>query len=100
MPREDYNIKERSRNITGIPRQYAVVFHNDDFTPMDFVTEVLMIIFHKDLRESTVLMLKVHHEGKAVVGTYSYDIASSKASIATNAARNQGFPLRITIEKI
>ena len=100
MPQENSNVKERSRSDIHSPSRYAVIFHNDDFTPMDFVIAVLVNIFFKDINEATSLMLKVHHEGKAIVGTYSYDIAYSKANIATNIAREQGFPLRITIQKI
>lgn len=100
MPYDESNIKEKSRDQIHSPRKYAVVFHNDDFTPMDFVIAILINIFFKDLNEATRLMLKVHHEGKAIVGTYSYDIALSKANIATGTARKQGYPLRISINKI
>ena len=64
------------------PRKYNVVFHNDDVTPMDFVVDILRRIFQKDPQEAERLMLKVHNEGRAVVGTYSLDIAASKASKA------------------
>ena len=100
MPQENSNIKERSRSELNSPGQYGVVFHNDDFTPMDFVISILVNIFFKEIKEATKLMLRVHHEGMAVVGVYSYDIAHSKVLTATNIARQQGFPLRITVEKI
>lgn len=97
MPKESSTIKERS--ITGIkePSVYNVIFHNDDFTPMDFVTLILIHIFFKDEIEAETLMMKVHNEGKAIVGRYSYDIAMTKATDATNIARKNGFPLRITV---
>lgn len=100
MPQENSNIKERSRYKIHSPGQYSVIFHNDDFTPMDFVISLLMNIFFKNLKEATTLMLKVHHEGKAIVGSYSYDIAHTKAFTATNISREKGFPLRITVQKI
>ncbi len=80
------------------PRQYKVVFHNDDFTTMEFVTEVLRVVFNKPADEAVTLMMRVHREGQAVVGIYSYDVAMTKASQATSMARQEGFPLNITCE--
>ena len=99
MPQSNTNIKERI--ISGIkePGKFNVIFHNDDFTPMDFVTLLLKIIFFKDENEAENLMLKVHTEGKAIIGTYSYDIAMTKAKDAINMARKNGFPLRISVSK-
>ena len=81
------------------PHQYKVVFHNDDFTTMEFVTEVLRQVFNKPVDEAVALMMKVHREGRATVGIYSYDIAMTKASMAIAMARNEGFPLRVTCEQ-
>lgn len=80
------------------PRLYKVIFHNDDFTTMEFVTDVLRTVFNKAAEEAVVLMMKVHREGMAVIGVYSYDVAMTKASMATSMARNEGFPLNITCE--
>ena len=74
--------KTRERVLIEEPRQYKVIFYNDDFTTMEFVAHVL----------------KVHREGQSVVGVYSYDVAMTKASIATAMARDEGFPLRIVCE--
>ena len=81
----------RERVIIEEPRQYKVIFHNDDFTTMEFVTEVLRRVFNKPADEAVVLMMKVHREGMAVVGVYSYDVAMTKAAAATSIARQQGF---------
>lgn len=81
------------------PHQYKVIFHNDDFTTMEFVTEVLRRIFNKPVDEAVALMMKVHREGRATVGVYSYDVAMTKASMAISMARNEGFPLRVTCEQ-
>ena len=97
MPKESSTLKERSKFGEKEPGRYNVVFHNDDFTPMDFVTLLLVYIFFKSQTEAESLMLKVHNEGKAIVGTYSYDIALSKTTDATDLARKNGFPLRISI---
>lgn len=91
-------VKNRERVLIEEPRQYKVIFHNDDFTTMEFVTEVLRQVFSKPADEAVTLMMKVHREGQAVVGVYSYDVAMTKASIATTMARNAGFPLKITCE--
>mgnify|MGYP002624312707 CR=1 FL=1 len=90
--------KTRSRVLIEEPHRYKVVFHNDDFTTMEFVTSVLRIVFGKPADEAVTLMMRVHREGQAVVGIYSYDVAMTKASLATTMARDEGYPLRITCE--
>ena len=81
------------------PRRYKVIIYNDDFTTMEFVVMILKQVFLKSEEEAETLMLQVHHSDKAVVGIYSYDIAVSKARKATTMARDQGYPLRLTVEK-
>lgn len=71
---------------------------NDDFTTMDFVVDILRDIFHKDEIEAERLMLLVHETGKAVVGSYPYDIAVSKVQTAAARAKAEGFPFRMTLE--
>ena len=72
---------------------------NDDFTTMDFVVQVLVDIFHKDPVTAEALMLDVHNKGRAVVGSYSYDIARTKVQTAMNRARAEGFPFRMLVEE-
>ena len=88
----------KDRVLIQEPRQYKVIFHNDDFTTMEFVTEVLRVVFNKPADEAVTLMMRVHREGQAVVGIYSYDVAMTKAAQATAMARRDGFPLQITCE--
>ena len=97
MPNQSQNTKERTISRIKEPGKYNVIFHNDDFTPMDFVTLILTHIFFKNEKEAEALMLKVHNEGKAIVGSYTYDIAMTKATDETNIARKNGFPLRISV---
>ena len=92
-------VKEKSSSKIKEPRQYNVVMHNDDFTTMDFVVEVLVDIFHKDQVTAQAIMLNVHKKGKAVVGQYPYDIASTKVNAALTRAKSQGFPFRMTLEE-
>lgn len=98
MAKEQSQIKERQRTNLKEPQRYKVIIYNDDFTTMDFVVLVLKQVFFKSEEEANALMLKVHHSDKAVVGIYTYDIAVSKARKATAMAREQGFPLRLTVE--
>ena len=92
------NVRERSRVNIDVPQEYDVVIHNDDFTPMDFVVEVLKSVFFKPLHEAEQIMLTVHRSERGVAGTYSYDIAHSKAQKAINISRAAGFPLKFTVE--
>lgn len=81
-----------------LPPEKKVVFFNDDFTTMDFVVDVLISIFNKPEDEAESIMLKVHKEGQAIVGTYTYDIAVSRANLTKQLARKNGFPLRVEVE--
>ena len=98
MPQEQVNIRERQRTNLKTPSMYKVYIHNDDFTPMDFVVKVLKVVFFMNEDKANELMLQVHYSDKAVVGIYTYDLAVSKAKKATDMARSEGFPLRLTVE--
>lgn len=92
-------IKERTKINIQEPRRYKVIMHNDDFTTMDFVVEILIDVFHKDNAEAERLMLLVHKSGKATVGIYPYDIAVTKVQVSKERAKQAGFPFRLTIEE-
>lgn len=81
------------------PRMYKVLLHNDDYTTMEFVVEVLVKYFNKNETEATAVMLDVHKKGHGVCGVYIYDIARTKVKQVTEIARNNGFPLRCTYEE-
>ena len=91
--------REKTRINIREPKHYQVIMHNDDFTSMEFVVEILMDIFHKNEPEAKRLMLMVHNSGKAAVGAYPYDIAMTKVQTAMARARQEGFPFRLTIEE-
>ncbi len=91
--------REKTRTDIREPKRYKVIMHNDDFTSMDFVVEILMDIFHKDEVEAERLMLMVHQVGKAAVGSYPYDIAVTKVQMALARAKEEGFPFRLTLEE-
>lgn len=81
------------------PSMYNVIMHNDDVTTMEFVVMVLERVFRKDADAAETIMLKIHNEGSAIVGTYYRDIAESKTKFTMAMARQQGFPLKLTIEE-
>lgn len=81
------------------PAKYKVVLHNDDYTSMDFVVDILMRIFYKNYEEAQRIMLQVHQNGKAVCGIYSFEIAQTKAQQVKQLAKQSGFPLLATIEE-
>jgi ATP-dependent Clp protease adaptor protein ClpS len=79
-------------------RRWKVVFHNDDYTTMDFVVLVLMKFFHKSETEATHIMLSVHHKGYGVAGLYTKDVAETKVAQVTDFSKENGMPLRLTAE--
>lgn len=81
------------------PGKWAVVLHNDDVTPMDFVVELLYYVFKLDITEATKLMLKIHTEGKGVAGIYTYEIAEQKYSEAIVLIKLSAMQLKITLEE-
>jgi ATP-dependent Clp protease adaptor protein ClpS len=81
------------------PSLYRVVLINDDFTPMEFVVEVLQSIFGMERTRATRVMLEVHTKGKGVCGVYSYDIAETKVAQVSSIAQQQQHPLLCTMEE-
>lgn len=106
-PGEPEHDQEREGDIataTGQPKleppaRYQVVMLNDDYTPMDFVVEVLESFFMLDRERATQIMLRVHTEGRAVCGVYSRDIAETKAAQVNEYARECQHPLLCQIER-
>ena len=80
------------------PEQFKVILLNDHYTTMDFVVEVLMIIFHKSIEDANQIMLDVHKKGKGIVGVYPWDIAVTKTEQVHAAARANEFPLKCIVE--
>lgn len=88
----------REQTTTQRPRLYRVLLLNDDYTPMDFVVEVLERYFHKSATEAQLIMLAVHHKGQGVAGVYTRDVAETKVAQVTAHARRAGYPLRLVAE--
>ncbi|GMV12241.1 MAG: ATP-dependent Clp protease adapter ClpS [Polyangiaceae bacterium] len=97
-PDRDGDLAVQEKQTTRRARPYNVVFHNDDYTTMEFVIHVLMQFFHKAETEATQIMLEVHHRGYGVVGVFTRDIAETKAEQVSEYAKKHGHPLRVTAE--
>lgn len=88
------------RNEVKEPRKYQVVLHNDDYTTMDFVVEVLVRVFRKNEAQATAIMLSVHNQGYGVCGIYTAEVAESKVDLVHRLAKSAGFPLRCSMEGV
>jgi ATP-dependent Clp protease adaptor protein ClpS len=103
MSRNDSGIKEKSKtepqDLTTEPPMYKVLLLNDDYTTMDFVIAVLVQVFGKTAGEATRIMLDVHRRGAGVCGIYSFEIAETKVETVHSLARENGFPLKCTMER-
>ena len=75
------------------PQMFKVLLHNDDYTSMDFVVDVLTGIFHKTSEEAVQIMLQIHEKERAICGVYSFEIAETKAQQVKQKAKQNEFPL-------
>ena len=82
------------------PGKFAVILHNDDFTPMEFVVYVLQEVFHHSFDRAEQIMLSVHKEGMGVAGIFRLEIAEQKAYDTADFAKENQYPLKITIEEV
>jgi ATP-dependent Clp protease adaptor protein ClpS len=81
------------------PGMYKVILHNDHYTTMDFVVDVLMNIFQKTAAEATKIMLDVHKKGYGICGLYTFDVAVTKVSRVHQMAKMKEFPLKCSYEQ-
>jgi ATP-dependent Clp protease adaptor protein ClpS len=100
-PREggDTAVVTEKKTRLDRPRLWRVLLHNDDFTTMEFVVNVLVEIFNKSPAEATELMLQVHHRGACVAGVYTHEVAETKVSAVEQMARQAEFPFLCTMER-
>lgn len=94
----DIKIAEKTKIKIKEPGRWKVIVLNDDFTPIDFVIQMLVDIFKHDIKSATTITLQVHEGGSGIAGYYDFEIAETKAIEATQMARENGFPLKIKIE--
>ena len=92
-------VSEKTRPKTQKPRLYKVILHNDDYTTMQFVVEVLESVFHKSPAQAYRIMMLVHTQGQGTCGAYTYEVAETKVGLVYDRARDQGYPLRASMEE-
>ena len=92
-------LKLKSKSELDEPQLYKIIMHNDHYTTMDFVVEVIMKIFKKPAAEATKIMLDIHNKGRGICGVYTYDIAITKVSQVHRMARQREFPLKCSYEE-
>ena len=81
------------------PKKYKVFLLNDDFSTMDFVIDILVIVFRKTVDEASAIMLNIHNNGRDICGVYTHEIASTKVAQVKTMAREKGFPLKAVMEE-
>jgi len=91
---------KKTDNIIGVkePERFRVVILNDNSTPMEFVIELLKVIFHHSQEAAVQIMMQVHNNGKGTAGIYTYEVAEQKAMESTQIARTNGHPLGVSVE--
>ena len=92
-------VLEQREQKTQTPKMYRVLLLNDDYTTMEFVVSVLEGVFQKSPAEAFRLMMHVHTQGRAVCGTYTYEVAETKVGTVRELAEQEGFPLQASIEE-
>jgi len=96
---QESDVSEVRDQVTE-PPLYKVLIHNDDYTPKVFVVEALMKVFNKPMDEATGIMWHTHENGTGLCGIYPLEVAETKVNMVTEAARDSGFPLKLTIEAV
>jgi ATP-dependent Clp protease adaptor protein ClpS len=95
----DIKLDEKIKQKVIEPKNWKVIFLNDDHTPMDFVVSILTEVFKHSEDGARDITLQIHQQGSGIAGTYSFEIAEAKAVESTNLARANGFPLQIKLEE-
>ena len=94
----DVGVLERDKPKLKKPQKYKVVFLNDDYTPMQFVVDLLVKLFHHSPSAATQIMLHVHEKGRGIAGVYTRDIAETKVVQVAQSAHQSGHPLKAICE--
>ncbi len=99
LPQIHEQAASRSETQIQEPRMYKVLLHNDNFTTMDFVVQVLEVVFRKTSSEATQIMLNVHKKGIGICGVYTAEVAETKVAMVNLLAQQGGFPLKCSMEE-
>ncbi len=98
-PRTTGDVREKASSRTKEPDTWRVLLLNDDYTPMDFVIEILEAIFNRQPAEAYRVMMEVHTKGSGVAGTYPHEVAETKVVEVVELAQHAGYPLQATMER-
>jgi ATP-dependent Clp protease adaptor protein ClpS len=98
-PGIDEEAESITHDVVTDPPMFRVLLHNDDFTTMDFVVQILMRVFNKTFEEAARIMLNVHRKGIGLCGVYTYEVAETKVDMVHSLAREHQYPLKCTMEK-
>jgi ATP-dependent Clp protease adaptor protein ClpS len=98
-PETEEEVISETRDEIDEPPMYKVLLHNDDYTSMEFVVEILMLVFNKPPEEAVEIMLNVHQKGIGICGVYTYEVSETKVNTVHDLARENGFPLKCTMEE-
>jgi ATP-dependent Clp protease adaptor protein ClpS len=98
-PEIEEDVISEVRDEVDEPPMYKVLLHNDDYTTMEFVVEILMLVFNKTPEEAVEIMLNIHQKGIGICGVYTYEVSETKVNTVDSLAREHGFPLKCTMEE-
>ena len=98
-PGLDEEAESITHDVVTEPPMFRVLLHNDDFTTMDFVVQILMRVFNKTFEEAARIMLNVHRKGIGLCGVFTYEVAETKVDTVHSLAREHQYPLKCTMEK-
>jgi ATP-dependent Clp protease adaptor protein ClpS len=98
-PELEEDVVSEVRDDIDEPSMFKVLLHNDDYTTMEFVVEILMLVFKKSPEDAVRIMLNVHHKGIGICGVYTFEVSETKVNTVHTLARQYGFPLKCTMEK-
>jgi len=98
-PGRDSEVLERTDTKTVEPSMWKVLLLNDDYTPMEFVVDLLEAVFDKSPAEAYRIMMQVHHTGRGLCGVYPFDVAETRVARTEEIARSAGYPLKAVMEE-
>ena len=98
-PRREGGLATATRQRVARPPRFKVILYNDDYTPMEFVVQVLEKVFGKSPSAATQIMLQIHRGGMGVAGVYVLEVAETKSATVHRMAEERGYPLRSGVEK-
>jgi len=97
--RHSSRVEVQNEQSVARPPMFKVIMHNDDYTSMEFVVEMLVQVFHKSPTEANQIMLHIHFKGSGLCGVFPFEVAETKVAKVHTAARAQGYPLRCSLAK-